>query len=162
MKKNTLKIIFAAFILAFTVVSCSDNYLYEKHQAIANATWEYSDTLDFDFEIVDTNRIYNLYLDVAHSPAYGYQNMYVQIYTKFPSGERIKEQISLEMANKAGVWNGDCNAKVCQLQIPLQEGAFFNEPGSYLVTIEQFMRESPLAGVQKIGFIIEDTKQAKE
>lgn len=153
MYKNTLLLLVIVFFF-----SCGKSYLYEKEISIKNAAWTDNDTLNFSFNIPDTSKIYNILLDVEHSPEYAFQNMYVEIYTAFPSGDRIKEMVSLELANRAGAWYGDCGSSSCTLEIPIQEGAFFNQMGDYKITIKQFMRKNPLVGVQRIGLKIEDTK----
>ncbi|MFT4971749.1 MAG: gliding motility-associated lipoprotein GldH [Paraglaciecola sp.] len=147
----------SVFLLAFTLFSCGKSYLYNEEIAILNDAWTDTDSLNFQFNIPDTSKIYNILLDVEHSPEYAFQNMYVEIYTAFPSGERIKEMISLELANRAGVWYSDCGSSSCALEIPIQEGAFFNQAGDYEITIKQFMRKNPLEGVQGMGLKIEDT-----
>lgn len=149
------------FLLPILLFSCGKSYLYNEEIAIRNEAWTDADSLNFQFHIPDTSKIYNILLDVQHSPAYAFQNMYVEIYTAFPSGERIKEMISLELANRAGAWYGDCGSSSCTLEIPIQEGAFFNQAGAYEITIKQFMRKNPLKGVQGMGLKIEDTGQAR-
>ena len=138
---------------------CGQQYVFQKEYPIADAKWSYSDTLDFDLTIEDTTDIYNIYLDITHTVDYSKQNLYALVYTKFPSGERLKEQVSLELANKLGLWNGDCKGESCTVRIPLQVGAYFNKKGNYTFTIEQFMRINPLEGIQKIGLVVEDTSQ---
>jgi len=142
--------------------SCSSGYDYEKQYEFQGEYWAQGDTLDFTFTIKDTLAIYNLYLEVKHSTAYDFQNLYTQIHTRFPSGERIKELLSLELADKAGTWLGACSGERCVLKIPIQQGAFFNQAGEYMLTVEQYMRVNPVKGVGSIGFMLEDTGQKRE
>ncbi|GJM32030.1 MAG: hypothetical protein DHS20C18_10310 [Saprospiraceae bacterium] len=135
--------------------------MFEEEAEIADHAWSYQDTINFAFEIKDTNRIYNLYLEVDHDMDFPFQNLYTQIYTRFPSGERIKEMVSLELADKTGLWIGDCNNNYCSLNIPIQQGAYFNAAGQYQITLEQFMRQDPLPGVRKLSFKIEDTGKTR-
>ena len=157
MKYSVLFFLAAFFFLA----SCSPGYDYEKQYELTGGYWAQDDTLDFAFSIEDTLAIYNLYLEVEHSASYGYQNLYTKIYTQFPSGERIEELLSLELADKAGVWLGACNSKSCILKIPIQEGAFFNQAGEFAVTVEQYMRVNPVEGILGMGFLLEDTGQKR-
>ena len=152
-------VLFFAALLFFA--SCMAGYDYEKRYEIQNGNWEQGDTLDFTFSIKDTLSIFNLYLEVEHSTSYNFQNLYTRIYTQFPSGERINELLSLELADKAGVWLGKCNSESCILKIPIQEGAYFNQSGQFTVTVEQYMRTDPVEGIQSIGFLVEDTGQKR-
>ena len=144
-----------------TLISCGPNFIYENEQIISDNNWEYQDSLNFQFEIADTNKLFNIFLDVEHSVDYGFQNLYTQIHTVFPSNDRITEMLSLELADKAGQWFGDCSSEFCTLRIPIQEGAFFNQAGNYSITVEQFMRKNPLEGVKSIAIRIEDTSQTR-
>ncbi|HQU60535.1 MAG TPA: gliding motility lipoprotein GldH [Saprospiraceae bacterium] len=149
------------FGIAILFSSCGPNYRFEKVYEMEAEQWPYADTLDFTFNIEDTSAIYNLYLEVGHSTSYGFQNLYTQVYTRFPSGERIKELLSLELAGKGGTWLGDCGKDYCTLRIPIQEGAFFNQAGNYTITLQQYMRVDPVAGVRSIAFKLEDTGQRR-
>lgn len=141
---------------------CGPDYEYEKTYPIATGTWSYSDSLDFSFEIEDTVELYNLWILLDHSVDYGYQNLYTRIHTRFPSGEDLREALSLELADKVGRWYGDCNSRSCTLKIPIQQGAFFNQTGTYHITVEQYMRQERISGIQEIGFLVEKTGQQRQ
>ena len=141
--------------------ACGEGFDFEKKQTIGNKGWAYSDVLDFDLNIADTTTIYNIYLEIEHATDYSKQNLYTLIHTKFPSGERLKEQVSLELADKRGKWNGNCSSSSCTLRIPIQEGAFFSQAGQYTFSVEQYMRQNPLAGIKSIALMLEDTQQKR-
>lgn len=155
---------YAALLLFSAILflsSCGPGYDYEKQYDFEDGNWAYEDTLGFTFTIQDTLSIYNLFLELEHSTGYNYQNLYTQIHTRFPSGKRLTELLSLELADKAGVWLGDCNSEYCTLTIPIQEGAYFNQAGEYTITVEQYMRVDPVEGVRSIGFMLEDTGEKR-
>ena len=155
-KMKKLPIVFF-FSLSILLVSCGPNYIFDQSQKIDQAEWTYQDSLSFNTAITDSLKIYNLYLGLEHATTFSMQNLYVKIHTTFPSGQRLSELVSLELANKAGVWFGDCNSEWCDLSIPIQTGAYFDLPGNYTFTIEQYTRKEPLQGVKNISFKIEDT-----
>lgn len=148
------------FLLSFFSVllsACGPDYLYDETYDLEEQGWTYADTLNFQFTIDDTLALYNLYLQVEHSTDYSYQNLYTRIHTQFPSGERITQVLSLELADKAGAWQGDCRGEKCLFLAPIQPNAFFNKPGTYVITLEQYMRQSPVMGLKSIGFKLEET-----
>ncbi|HHH50487.1 MAG TPA: gliding motility lipoprotein GldH [Saprospiraceae bacterium] len=149
------KILFVSFLFLF--LGCKENYFFQKSYDIPDAAWTYDNSLDFKVNIKDTSAIYNLFLTIEHSTDYPKQNVYIQIHTQFPTGEKLKEKLSINLASKAGAWYGKCGSKTCTLKIPIQEGAFFNIPGQYQFTIEQYMRVNPLNGIKRVSFSIEDT-----
>lgn len=143
------------------VTACGPNVIYEKEYEIPGAEWSYADTLDFEVTIDDTLAIYNLFLDLEYSRSFPFENMYVQIHTRFPSGERYSEQVSLEMADEAGLPLGDCDSEGCELTIPLQTSAYFNQAGTYLFTLEQYSRRDPLPGVESLTLRVEETEERR-
>ncbi|HKK78928.1 MAG TPA: gliding motility lipoprotein GldH [Phaeodactylibacter sp.] len=156
------RLVFPTAILLLALSACGPNYVYEKSYKIEDGAWAYADTLPFQFEIEDTNTIYNLWLEVDHSTDFGNQNLYTQIHTQFPSGQRLTELLSLELANKAGQWFGDCNSESCTLRIPIQQGAYFDQAGPYQITLEQYMRRNPVEGVGAITFRLEATGEQRQ
>lgn len=149
--------LFSFIALLFSLSACGADFVYEKKYYLEGEVWKYSDTLRFDFEIEDSVHIYNLYLEVAHSKDYKFQNIYTRIFTTFPSGQRIEEVLSLELTEKGAAWLGDCRSNYCTLRIPIQEGAYFDQAGQYAISLEQYMRSSPVQGIKSIRFLLEQT-----
>lgn len=145
-------------LLTTAVWSCRQSVVYEETFDIdPQQGWPYADSLTYAFSIADTQQIYNLYLEVDHLVDYPYQNLYINVRTVFPDGEDIAQVLSLELSDKQGFWQGDCNSKACNLRIPIQEGAYFNQFGDYRIVIEQYMRTDSLRGLQSIGLQLEKT-----
>lgn len=149
----SLMIIGALFLLS----GCGRDYIYDTTRELPETGWAYENPASFPFEVNDTNKIYNIWLDIAHTAAYQNQNLYTKIYTTFPDGHQINEVVSLELANKAGEWFGECSGQICALRVPLQMDTYFNQSGKYRITIEQYMRQDSLAEVQSIRLLVEDT-----
>lgn len=137
--------------------ACGPRYTYDETREIPNGQWAYADSLRYEVAIADTSRIYSLWLTLEHSPDFAWQNLYVRIHTVFPDGRRLSAPLSLELANQGGVWQGECSRKRCRFRAPIQERAYFQMPGQYVFTIEQYMRQSPVPGVERMRFQVEDT-----
>ena len=149
---------FAGFLGLF---ACGPNYAYEQTLEIPENGWSYEDSLLATFEIPDTNTFYNLHLLVEHTTFFPYQNFYVQVITQFPNGERLTEQVSLELSAKGGIWLGDCSGETCTLDIPIQQGAYFNQAGTYQLSVHQYSRRDPLPEIKSIRFALEKTDGAR-
>lgn len=154
-----MKQLFLFTISLLFLFSCNTDYYFNQSYTLGNEGWAYEDTLQFEVDIPDTLETYNLYLEIDHSTYYGFQNLYTKIYTQFPSGKRLEEMVSFELADKTGRWLGNCSSIDCKLLIPIQTGAYFNEKGVHRFVLEQFMRESPLPGLQSIAFKVQATGQ---
>ena len=157
-----MKNIFLLLLFCFLLQSCGQSFLYEKDISLAQNTWAYENKIDFPFEVVDTKSLQNLYLDLTHSTEFKTQNLYVKFHTKSPSGKIISDMVSLELAEKNGLWFGNCGGEWCDLRIPIQSGAYFEEVGTYTLSVEQYTRTEALKGIKSIGFRIEKTERVRK
>lgn len=148
--------------LLFFLASCGPDYAYDTRKEFADTGWTNQDSLLAQFTIEDSLTIYNLHLQLEHDETFPYQNFYVQVHTQFPDGQRLSELVSLELANKGGVWLGECGSDRCELNIPIQQGAYFDQTGDYQLTIEQYSRRDPLPGILAIGFALEETPERRK
>jgi gliding motility-associated lipoprotein GldH len=137
--------------------ACSSDYFFQKKIDFPDRNWTYSDTINFKFSITDTLEIYNLYLDIEHADTFSTQNIYIKLYTRFPDGKRLSKVKSFDLYDLQGKPNGQCSGRQCLMHTILQEKAFFNSPGEYEITLEQFTREPALPGIFSIGLAIEAT-----
>jgi gliding motility-associated lipoprotein GldH len=135
--------------------ACGSGYTYEEYRQFpAEAGWTYADSVSFDFAISDTNQVYDLHFFVDHAADFGNQNLYVRFHTLFPGGERLTETVSLELADRFGRWEGDCSGETCRVDIPIQQGAYFNRAGAYTLRVEQYSRQDSLPGISGVGFAL--------
>jgi gliding motility-associated lipoprotein GldH len=152
-----LKKIVTIFVLSAVFVSCGPNVIYQKEYSLKGDSWTYNDTLNFDFSIVDTTKLYNIWFDIQHKEDFPFQNIYLNIYTLLTQENRTKQQLSIELCDPAGKWFGKKSDKKVNYQLKIQENAFFDKIGKYQITLEQFMRKDSIQGIQKIGIRIEET-----
>ncbi len=143
------------FLLSISLAACGSNFVYEETHRLAAEGWPYGEELAFGFDISDTAQLYNLHLVLEHSTRFDYQNMYVKIQTRFPNGEVLEEQVSLELADKFGRWSGKCRGEQCKLPIVIQQKAYFNQVGEHKIAIAQWTRTNPLLAIQSLGFKLE-------
>ena len=148
---------FFAVLLPLLHHACGPNYFFQEKKSIPNDQWAYRDTLDFRFTITDTAAVYSLYLDFEYADTFSTQNMYLKLYTAFPDGKRMSKVKSFDLFDAAGAPLGKCSGRTCQLHAVLQEKAYFNRPGQYVLTLEQYTRREALPGLKSVGLSIEPT-----
>lgn len=141
---------FLSFLL-FLVTACNEEPIYTASLEIPDGKWDYENLLTCEVEVQDTSERFDLVLDLVHSTAYEYQNLYINIHTTYPDGNSRKQQLSMDMAAPTGQWYGNCNRSQCELRVVLQENAFFNQQGRHQFQVEQYMRENPVLGIYSIS-----------
>lgn len=144
LRKTTL---FALAIPVLFASSCNGGYLCNQSADVKGGSWTYEDTLKFSFDIADTTAFHEMNLEVTHTDAYPFHNLYVQFHTTFPSGRTEKRVVSLELAKPSGISNGNCSRGKCTVSIPLQAKAIFKETGTHTLSLEQYMRQPSLPGI---------------
>lgn len=130
--------------------SCGPEFLIDEQRQIDSDVWQYEDIKSFDVTISDVNVNYNLHLIVNHSTEYDYENVYMKIHTHFPTKEKREEQITIQLSDKRGNWQGKCNASSCKVKVYLLENFKFPESGNYKFLFEQFTRDAELRGIENI------------
>ncbi len=155
-------IVVGVFLLAMSMSSCGENYVFDEEKIIDQAGWSYQDSVSFAVDIKDTTKVYCLYLDIVHDTEYSNQNLYVYINTEFPNGERPGKRLSINLSENSGRWYGDCGKTNCVLRANLQPRAFFNELGKHTFTVKQYMRTDPLQGIESLSLKILDLGEERK
>jgi len=149
-------------LLAFFLMACN-GYHYDQKRNIENAEWAYKDLKEFDFEITDTNTLYNIFLEVCHAGDYTAQNLYTKVYVTFPDGSERNDQVSsIELADSRGEWLGNCSSKKCIRRVSFMPNVSFTQAGKYKVKLEQYTRQEKILGVESLRLIVEKLKDKKE
>ncbi len=141
------------FCLLMFSYSCQKNYAFSQSQLIPEGVWTYQNILKYEFDIPDTESLYDLYLEIDYLTSFPYQNVYVNIFTGQNPMEMKETQLSLDLSNKLGIWKGDCTEERCTYLMPLQKSIFFQKTGKQLLWIEQYSRDEQLRGIQSVKVV---------
>ncbi len=152
---SMLRFLLLSFALIFSLSACGPSWVYEENLELPTSGWSYNDTLHFNINVTDTLARYNLFLLFAHQTSFPFQNLYLQIHTQYPSGQKMKDRLSIDLMSKDGQWHGKCQNDQCKLMVSLQEGLYFNQIGTHLISIEQYTRQNPLFGILSAGLFLE-------
>ncbi len=152
-------LIFLALVLFLG--SCQQ-YCFDEKKDIKEEKWSYQDSLEFEFEVTDIGKVYNIYLEVKHKADFSYQNIYAMLLVQFPDGKERKQQVSLELADGKGEWQGKCSSKYCTRRMSFMPNAVFDQKGKYKIRFDQFNRQETIEGIQSFRLIVEKTETAKE
>ncbi len=160
LKRYGFFILIASLCCCFS--ACDSNKVFEESKEIADYTWEETDPLLFEIQIDDTTTLYNLYITLSHTFFYPYSNLWIKVNTTFPNGDELSKRVELPLAEKGGKWHGDCLGDICDIKVPIQRNAFFENIGIYKFEFQQNMRINPLPQIIEVGFRVEKTGKSKE
>ncbi|CAL1521170.1 gliding motility lipoprotein GldH [Chitinophaga sp. MM2321] len=131
---------------------------FEKNLEIPGHDWAYDFKPSFEVAIQpeDTADLYNIYVNVRHTDAYPYSNVWILVGTQYPGDSTAREQrVELPLSDINGKWLGSGLDDIYEHRIPIQQKAIFDKPGTYKFTFEQNMRQNPLPHVMNVGLRIE-------
>jgi len=131
---------FSGLITIMAFASCDRNRVYEKYIKIPNYAWHKDSVAFFAVDIQDTISLHNFYIDIRHTGAYKWSNIYMFIDTQFPSGKRFRDTVNCILANNKGRWLGDGVGDLWDMQVLFKKNVRFPEKGKYIFQFEQAQR----------------------
>lgn len=151
------KIVYISFFLliAFGILSCDNNRVYEKNYRIEGSNWARSNQLKFNFDIEDTTELYHLYFNFRHAGDYPYQNLYLFTKLKSPKGLIAVDTAQMLLADSKGRWYGKGIGDIFDYQFKFKEYAKLTETGTYEFTVEHAMRKKILPNITDLGVRVE-------
>lgn len=131
--------------------------VYEKNIEIPAHAWAYDYHPVFEMNVApeDTAYFYNIYVNVRHTAAYPYSNIWLLVDTKVPGDSLRQQRVELPLADMSGKWLGSGVDDIYEHRIPIQQNAKLGKAGQYKFSFEQNMRQNPLPHVMNVGLRIE-------
>jgi gliding motility-associated lipoprotein GldH len=157
-------VVFSSFLLLIFAVACSEKetIAFEKTYELPKSEWAYADSLNFEFDIADTTKLYDIVLDIRHTTDFPFQNLYTNIALKFPKGERSQQVVNIDLADNTGKWHGEGTGDTRLYAVNIQTSAFFNQMGKHRYTLQQFMRTDILRGVKSISLKLAEKPEKRK
>jgi gliding motility-associated lipoprotein GldH len=141
--------IFAAVLSCLFWTACGEQPIYSEMVELPD-DWTYDNNVEFDLPASDTFSTHDLILEIGHNKDYPFQNIYLNIITKFPSGKIEQNKLNIDLADRAGWWYGDCGRNTCILEVLMLPQFSFSETGTYALTFEQYTRTNDLVGIESL------------
>ena len=152
-RDRTIALLMLAVALIFT--ACDSNVFYDQQRAVDEHGWSLDESVDFDVEVPDTNRIYNFLVEVRNSIAYPYSNTFLFIRTTFPDGSTSQDTLEFPLADASGRWLGRRTGRYVDTRYYFRRNARFPMEGTYRFTFAHGMRDSAITGLKDVGLRIE-------
>lgn len=148
----SLRLLLCAGLLSL-LTACEPGRVFEQNIDFPNYSWDVQQKPAFTFAIEDTTASYDIYFNVRHASAYGYYNLYVKHTLTGPAGpvgQPLLHQVLL-MDPKTGEPKGSGTGDIYDMQLLALPQQHFAKPGSYTLTLEQYMRQDQLPGLMAMG-----------
>ncbi len=141
------------------IASCHKLDVYEKNTVMPVYAWSWSFKPEYNFEITDTVSSYNMMVVLRHTDAYAYNNIWINIGTKFPGDSMRYQRFDLQLGSDAHGWEGNGMDDIWELRKPITNGPVkFKKTGVYTFSLAQIMRQNPLEHVVSAGIRVEKVR----
>ncbi len=149
----------AIITLLLTLAACNKGELYNDTHDIPNSTWDASNTINFNFQIIDTLQPYDVFINIRHTSQYKYRNLFLFIETTSPAGHTVRDTFECMLADKRGRWYGSGWGDMYESKVPYKRLVRFPKAGTYSIELKQAMRTKKLKHIPDIGIEIETAKK---
>ncbi len=150
------------FFFVLFIAACNTDRVLDEYTAIPNRKWDVKFQPSFTFEVVDTNQIYNVYLNLRNEGTFEYSNLWLNLTMESPKHKKASDKLNISLADPTGKWIGKGLGDLYDCRIPIYDHIKFSDLGKYTFTLEQYMRINPLPGISDVGISIEKTSKTNQ
>ena len=146
------------------LAGCSRNKIFDRIRDLPDRSWPKDQSVDFQFEISDTQPGYDLFYNIRNSILYKYYNLYLNCTLEDTLGNVLETKLSdFNLFDpKTGKPLGDGLGDLFDHQFEFLHDYHFNNPGIYRLHIKQYMREDTLMEIMSVGLVIRKNREVKQ
>ena len=139
------------------IFGCDSQSVYKGKKDFSEKYWAFNDPAEFEFEILETDKPYNLLFNIRNTSKYQFQNIYLQYYLEDSTGMLISKELkNIQLFNAiTGVPLGEGIGDIFDIERAFLESYSFKNPGKYKLRIDQFMRQHTLPEILSVGLRVE-------
>ena len=142
-------------VILLMLTACYPDLVLDQNKSMPDQVWNWKDEARFEMNVEDTNSLYDLGINVRINDDYPYQNLWVKLKSKTPSGDSSFARVELQLFEPGGIPLGHQKGNVWEYHVPAIKGMSFRELGTFEFFLEQNMRVNNLPGILDVGIFIE-------
>ncbi len=146
-------------IVFLSMVSCTDNILFQGSSVAPEEGWNKDWKPEYMFTVNDTLRSFNTFLDIRHTTFYPYSNLFLFVTLVGPDGQTSVDTVECPLAAPDGTWYGKglgfIHEDRFESHILYKHNNRFPQLGEYTLRLEQAMRRETLDGILNVGVSVE-------
>src|SRR5579872_909800 len=156
-----MRIYFRMATIALLLAGFDSRRVFEDNVEFQNRSWRISEPAQFEFQIADHTKKYNLFLNIINSLDYPFARIFVN-YELLQHDSSISKKMVSEFLfdQKTGKPFGTSGiGDIYDHQFPILKNYSFEKAGSYKMKLDQFMRMDTIPGIVAVGIRIEKAEK---
>lgn len=149
----------AAALLLFA--ACNPDVIYSESHAVNERGWNLDDKLTYSIDISDTQKVYNLFVDLRVARNYPYSNSFLFLRTTFPDNTVAIDTLECPLAYDDGKWRGKPSGQYIDNRYYFKKHVIFPQSGTYTLDITHGMRDTAIVGIKDVGLVMTLAKQGE-
>jgi len=143
--------------LLLVIAGCDNQRVFEGKKDFIDRFWVFNNPAEFEFEITEPEKSYNLFLNIRNTAKYQYQNIYLQYYLEDSTGRLLSKELkNIQLFNSiTGVPLGKGLGDLFDIEKVFLEDYNFENSGKYRLRVDQFMRQDSLPEILSVGLRVE-------
>jgi gliding motility-associated lipoprotein GldH len=140
------------FLGGFLLVSCGKTPYFADLEDISDESWSEDNPVSFEFDIEDTLKTYDLFIDVRNNTNYKYSNLYIFVDVTLNGEHKMRDTVELPITEPDGKWTGTASGTLVDNHFLTYPSMVFKKSGKYGIKLTQaMMGEDKLPGIASVG-----------
>jgi gliding motility-associated lipoprotein GldH len=155
---SAFRVISTAALGAVLMASCDRSVVYSDSRAFEGEIWHATDPTSFSFFVSDTVSAHEIHLNIRHSEAYPFRNLYLFVENNHPNGRLVVDTLECYLADELGRWYGRGFGSLYENKFLYRRNLIFPTSGEYRLSVHHAMRDTLLLGVADVGIVLKVTE----
>ncbi|MES2411088.1 MAG: gliding motility lipoprotein GldH [Bacteroidota bacterium] len=151
-------------LILLLVISCDKKRVFDEYKSVGK-TWHKDSIVTFELPKLDSNKFFNLYVNVRDNDDYPFNNLFLIVSLEQPNRKVTVDTLEYQMTNPDGTLLGDGFSDIKESKLFYKDKVTFTQKGIYKVHIQHATRQTgkiegvtALPGISDVGFRIESTE----
>ncbi len=156
MSRTSILLLLTLGILSLSITGCDENKVFEDYKDFETSVWHVDTIPGFSFTIADTQVPYQIDYNIRYAISYPYQNLYLTYYVEDSTGKVIDSNLQevYLFESKTGEPKGSGLGDIFDYSVLGLENYKFPAPGTYKISLKQFMRQEELPFILSMGITV--------
>ena len=149
-------------IILVLLASCDSRRVFEDNVEFRERNWKITRPVQFEFQISDASKKYNILMNIRNSLDYPYARIFVNYDLQKQDSTSLNKKMIAEYLfdQKTGKPFGTSGiGDLYDHQFPILKNYSFEKAGTYKMKLNQFMRLDTIPGILAVGVRVETVEE---